>query len=145
MGRQAGKPYLSSGTVKDIAEEAETLGVIQRTMQSCQNCGQKFSFTQIYKSFWYGYRTLVCGNCKTNYEHSFKNRWIGGVSVGLAVFFGGLVQSFAEFSTGYKLLVGALTVIFIGLLFSSICVSFLTFEKEEKRDKPHNRYGSSPS
>jgi len=104
-------------------------------MQSCQNCGQKFSFAQIYKSFWYGYRTLVCHNCKTNYEHSFKNRWIGAAPVGLGILSGSLVQYVVEASKGYQILVGILVTLFAVSIISGLGVYLLTFENEEKAKK----------
>ncbi|NER11629.1 cxxc_20_cxxc protein [Muriicola jejuensis] len=103
-------------------------------MQSCENCKQKFSFGQIYKSFLIGYKPLVCKNCKTKYEHTFKNRWIGAGSVGLGVFFGGISQFYFEPSSGYKLMVGIIVTIFTVSLISAICVSFMTFEREEKKN-----------
>lgn len=103
-------------------------------MQKCKNCKQEFSFRQIYKSFWLGYRPIECDHCKTKYEHSFGNRWLGGLSVGLGVFLGGLVQSYLEISMGYRMLIGALVTIFVVILFSGLLVSYLKFEKEEKKN-----------
>ena len=103
-------------------------------MQSCTSCTQKFSFGEVYKSFWFGYKTLVCSNCKTKYEHSFKNRWIGGGSIGLGVFIGGIVQYYVESSFGIKMLAIGLVIILLGSLFSALCVPYMTFDKEEKKN-----------
>ncbi|MBT8314425.1 MAG: hypothetical protein KJP26_08180 [Maribacter sp.] len=101
-------------------------------MQRCNNCEQKFSKRQVYKSFWLGYKSFECPNCKSKSEHSFKNRWIGGLCVGLSVFAGGIVQSWVELSFGYEMLLGTLLIIFLLSILSWLSIPYLTFIKPER-------------
>jgi len=99
-------------------------------MQACKNCKQDFSFCQIYKSFWLGYRPITCANCGAKNGHSFRNRWLGGLTVGIGLLFGGLAQSALEISFTYKMLISALLTILIMTLLSRLFVRFMIFEKQ---------------
>jgi CXXC-20-CXXC protein len=37
-------------------------------MQKCLNCGYQFTKKEINKSYWLGYRDLICHECGTKYK-----------------------------------------------------------------------------
>ena len=99
-------------------------------MQHCQNCDRKFTFGELFKSLWLGYKPLQCPNCKTTYEHTSKNRVLCGLSIGLATIIGGVVLFGMETTLGLKTLISIVATTFFTLLFSGIILFFFSFEKE---------------
>jgi len=101
-------------------------------MQKCKNCKKEFSYRQIFKSFWKGYKPFQCSHCQTKYVHSFKNRWI----VGFIIFIGTILASTLSFSSNaelaVKLTVNGVTLAFFIFLISSLSLYIFSFEEEEK-------------
>ena len=103
-------------------------------MQNCQNCNQKFTFGQVFKSYWCNYKTIVCANCKTQYGHTTKNKTLGGISGALGFIIGCLVWSSSEVDKGTKIIIFLVATAFFTLLFSAVSVLFFSFEKEDVKN-----------
>ena len=107
-------------------------------MEACNSCNKTFSYQQIFKSFWIGYRPIECSSCNTKYVHTYKNRWLIAGSGALGVFLGGIISSFSETSLGVKLLISALATSFFVLLFWFVCFPFFSFEQMDETSTPQH-------
>ncbi|AYC30536.1 TIGR04104 family putative zinc finger protein [Paenisporosarcina cavernae] len=47
----------------------------ENLMQSCENCGEKFTWKQIWKSMNLAYRPIYCKKCGTVYKVPFDQKW----------------------------------------------------------------------
>ncbi|MAU16372.1 MAG: hypothetical protein CMH46_12635 [Muricauda sp.] len=103
-------------------------------MQSCQNCNQKFTFGQVFKSFWWNYKPIICTTCKTKYRHTSKNRTLGSLTVMLGFIGGSLPWTWTEMDKGTKIIFILVATTFFTLLFSSISLFFFSFEKEDVKN-----------
>jgi CXXC-20-CXXC protein len=52
-------------------------------MQVCGKCGHKFKYLELYKSFFSGYKNLVCSKCGAVHKHNFTNRLFAALAVGV--------------------------------------------------------------
>lgn len=100
-------------------------------MQNCSNCNQKFTFGQLFKSFWCNYKPIECTNCKTQYRHTTKNKTLGGISGALGFIIGSLAWASAEMDKGTKIAILLVATFFFTLLFSIVSTFFFSFEREE--------------
>jgi CXXC-20-CXXC protein len=100
-------------------------------MQTCEKCTQKFTFQQVLKSFWKGYKNINCTNCNISYKHALKNRILGGTSVGIGTFIGAVMMSYSKTDIEFGLLIGLASSALFSLLSSSILISFSSFVRED--------------
>ena len=101
------------------------------SMNNCNQCNHHFTFLQIFKSFWFGYKPIKCENCTNVYNHTFKNRLLGGVSIGVGGGIGCFIMLNYNANFGLKLLLGAICILSASLLLSAILFNFFSFEKED--------------
>ena len=100
-------------------------------MKTCEKCTQKFTFQQVLKYFWKGYKNINCTNCNSSHKHASKNRILGGVSAGIGTFIGGMIMSYSNADIEFKLLIGFASSALFSLVSSSIFISFSSFVRED--------------
>ncbi|WP_171038264.1 TIGR04104 family putative zinc finger protein [Aquibacillus sediminis] len=44
-------------------------------MQKCEKCYAQFSWSQIYKSFWWNYKPIKCNECGTTHKITIPGRF----------------------------------------------------------------------
>ncbi|WP_165769034.1 TIGR04104 family putative zinc finger protein [Virgibacillus profundi] len=44
-------------------------------MQKCESCSSQFSWSKIYKSFWWAYKPIECGNCGVKHRITILGRF----------------------------------------------------------------------
>ncbi|KMY50008.1 TIGR04104 family putative zinc finger protein [Peribacillus loiseleuriae] len=44
-------------------------------MQKCENCNSPFSWSKIFKSFWWTYKPIECDNCGTKHKITIFGRF----------------------------------------------------------------------
>ena len=103
-------------------------------MQKCSHCQQKFTLGQVFKSFWCNYKTIICANCKTQYNHTTKNKTLGGISAALGVIFGSLAWALIELDKSTKIVILLVVTILFTLLFSVFSSYFFTFEQVDVKN-----------
>lgn len=92
---------------------------------------QRFNFQQIFKSFTTGYKPLKCATCHVSYNHTMKNRYLGGVSIGIGFLIGGAIMLNLETNFIYRYLIGLSVGIICALVLISISINFLSFTRED--------------
>ena len=101
-------------------------------MADCLKCKTALSIKKILKSLWLGYQDIECSQCKTMYEHKFKNRIITSICIVPGLFIANLVMNYFPGELLFKSLV-ALIIAFIFSFFLSVLSSrFITFKEVEK-------------
>ncbi|WP_375324808.1 TIGR04104 family putative zinc finger protein [Flagellimonas sp. GZD32] len=101
-------------------------------MQQCENCKQKISLGQIFKSFWLkAYGPIVCSQCNTVYEHTLKNRILAGLSVGLGTVVGGLFWALSEADRDSKFLIDLIATVFFIFVFSTLVMFLFNFKRKK--------------
>ncbi|WP_430732110.1 TIGR04104 family putative zinc finger protein [Virgibacillus halodenitrificans] len=91
-------------------------------MQKCENCNAQFSWKKIYKSFWWNYKPIKCGNCGTEHKITIPGR-ITFVSLTLLpmLIYGNFLSSF----NNILITLGtALLIFFVGTLFVPFLVTY---------------------
>jgi CXXC-20-CXXC protein len=101
-------------------------------MEKCKKCKTTISSKLIFKSFWKGYKNFSCSNCQTQYEFTDKDRLIGGLVIGISIFFSGLIMSFSELEIVSKLTLGLFSMAFACIALSALSISFFTFQLNKK-------------
>ncbi len=101
-------------------------------MYTCENCSTKFESKDVRKSFWFGYKTIYCRGCNTAFEHTFKNRLLGGASVGLGTMVGCVILLNLNYDFQYKFVLGLLANLLVTIVLSSIFMNYFSFKKELK-------------
>ena len=96
-----------------------------------------FTFIQVLKSSWLGYKPLVCSKTNTKYNHSLKNRWLINLSGALGVFVGFTIAANTMPSLGLEILISAVASAFFVLLFWFVSSFFFTYERVEEISKPN--------
>jgi len=98
-------------------------------MADCLKCKTALSLKKILKSLWLGYQDIECSQCKTMYEHKFKNRIITSICIVPGLFIANLVINYFSGELLFKSLV-ALIIAFIFSFFLSVLISrFLNSKK----------------
>lgn len=103
-----------------IANQKES--VVLYSMQKCKNCNMQFSWVNIYKSFWWGYKPIECETCNTEHRITVLGRII---FVSLTIlpmlvfgyFFSPFYHAFATMGVGIAILI-------IGSLFTPYMVKY---------------------
>jgi CXXC-20-CXXC protein len=101
-------------------------------MKRCSNYNREFTFKELFTSFWKGYKPIECNECNHVFSHKFKNRWLGGISIGITTFSAGMIMNNFKTEIGMKFLIGFLTISLLALALSSISMAFFSFEKDDK-------------
>jgi CXXC-20-CXXC protein len=104
-------------------------------MKNCEICRKKFSFGKIFKSFLIGYRNIECPNCHTRYEHAFKNRILGAISVAIGVIAGQIIMNSSELSVALKITMYIAIALPVTLISSFFLFLFFTFEKNDNKER----------
>jgi CXXC-20-CXXC protein len=99
-------------------------------MKNCEICRKKFSFGKIFKSFLLGYRTIECPNCHARYEHAFKNRVLGAISVAI-----GIIANNSEMSVALKITMYLAIALPVTLISSFLLFLFFSFEKNDNKER----------
>ncbi|MFS1515445.1 TIGR04104 family putative zinc finger protein [Bacillus sp. SCS-151] len=91
-------------------------------LQKCVNCNRQFSWSKIYKSFWWAYKPIECDNCNTEYRIRLSGRFVF-VSLTLLPM---LIFSFflSPFSNPFLTIGMGLTILLIGSLFTPYLVRY---------------------
>ena len=63
-------------------------------MADCLKCKTALSLKKILKSLWLGYQDIEYSQCKTIYEHKFKNRIITSIFIVPGLFIANLVMNY---------------------------------------------------
>jgi CXXC-20-CXXC protein len=105
-------------------------------MEKCKSCHSKFSFLEIFKSFWKGYKPIECSHCHKTYEHTFKNRIIGGCIIGIGSFISVIMMSILNHyyhnnDFAIIFIVWLLSTVLSIFFLSIVVMRFLTFEQDK--------------
>ncbi|MFC3040854.1 TIGR04104 family putative zinc finger protein [Virgibacillus xinjiangensis] len=94
-------------------------------MQTCEKCGEPFSWKEIYQSFWLNYKPITCANCGTVHHVTTRGRVLfTSLSILPMMVVGFIFTSFSSFLATLGI---ALAVAIAG---SSIAPFFVTYEEE---------------
>ncbi|MGB5945848.1 TIGR04104 family putative zinc finger protein [Paenisporosarcina sp.] len=84
-------------------------------LQTCDNCGNQFKWSQIYKSFMIFYKPIRCSECDTKHHVSFSSRIIASLLTFLPLGIYGTTTIYQSIS--YSFLI-ALLLVSLGLIIS---------------------------
>ncbi|WP_422122322.1 TIGR04104 family putative zinc finger protein [Planococcus sp. X10-3] len=91
-------------------------------IQKCQNCNAQFSWSKIYKSFWWGYKPIKCSECGTVQKITIPGR-ITFVSLTILpmLIFANFLSPFNNF---IATLATGILILIIGSLLTPFCVTY---------------------
>ena len=98
-------------------------------MKKCNHCKKKLPTKTIFNSYWMGYKKFKCLHCQSEYEFTFKDRTIGGLVAGFSTFFTSMFVFTTELDIVWKFVIGSFSMVFIGVVFSYLSLSFLSFKR----------------
>ncbi|MEH6407461.1 MAG: TIGR04104 family putative zinc finger protein [Leeuwenhoekiella sp.] len=85
-------------------------------MDSCKNCGTKFNFWKVLKSFLRNYKNLDCSNCGAEHKHKLVNRIFGAFFIAIALAMSNPAPVFHDFTITKALIcIGTFLGIYIWL------------------------------
>lgn len=91
-------------------------------IQKCKKCHTQFSWKQIYQSFWWNYKPIICNQCRTEHKITIVGR-LTFVSLTIIpmLLFGNYLSPFENV---FATLVSALFVLLIGSLLTPFFVTY---------------------
>lgn len=93
-------------------------------MQKCLNCNAQFSWSKIYKSFWWAYKPIKCSECGTVHKITIPGR-ITFVSLTILP-----MLIYANFFSPFNNLIATLaTAILILMIGTFLTPFFVTYKK----------------
>ncbi|WP_176446606.1 TIGR04104 family putative zinc finger protein [Lentibacillus sp. CBA3610] len=94
-------------------------------MQKCENCNAAFSWSEIYKSLWAGYKPIKCNECGTGHKITISGRIIFVSLTTLSmVIFGLFLSPFRSILVTIGI---ALFILIIGSLLTPFFVTYKKF------------------
>tara|TARA_R110002020_G_scaffold230666_3_gene441591 strand:- start:42313 stop:42636 length:324 start_codon:yes stop_codon:yes gene_type:complete len=67
-------------------------------MDSCKNCGTKFKFFPVLKSFIRNYKNVSCRDCGAVHQHKLINRIFGAIFIAVALAVANPLPVFRDFN-----------------------------------------------
>ena len=95
-------------------------------MQKCENCNEQFSWSEIYKSYWWTYKPIKCKQCEAVHKITITGR-ITFVSFTIVPFL-----IFGYFLSPFSNIFVTLGVGIIILIFGSLWIPFFVKYKEAR-------------
>ena len=93
-------------------------------MQKCEKCNTHFSWSEIYKSYWRGYKPIKCNECDTTHKITVPSRFIFVFFTILPMLiFGIFISPF------FNVLITLGIAIFIYIIGSLLAPFFVTYKK----------------
>ncbi|MED3572665.1 TIGR04104 family putative zinc finger protein [Cytobacillus praedii] len=91
-------------------------------MQKCKKCNTQFSWSTIYKSFWWGYKPIECENCNAEHRIIVRGRLIFVSLTILPMLVFGFFLS--PFDSAFATICAGIAILIIGSLFTPYLVKF---------------------
>ena len=95
-------------------------------MYSCKNCEARFSFFEIFKSYWLGYKKLNCQECSAAYKHAGRNKVLGSLLGVIPLLVTLLLHILTD---GISLLIFFSIYLVLALILSFCLIPFMKFER----------------
>ncbi|RKL65556.1 hypothetical protein CR203_20370 [Salipaludibacillus neizhouensis] len=91
-------------------------------MQKCENCKAQFSWSKIYKSFWWNYKPIKCSECGTIHKITIAGRFIFvSLTILPMLIFGNFLSPFSNIIVTLGI---AIFILIIGSLFPPFLVTY---------------------
>ncbi|WP_442857108.1 TIGR04104 family putative zinc finger protein [Bacillus sp. FJAT-45037] len=91
-------------------------------LQKCENCNEQFSWSKIYKSFWWAYKPINCDKCGKEHRITIIGRFtFTFLTIVPMLIFGNFLSPFSNF---FMTLTIGFAILMIGSLFAPYFVKY---------------------
>ncbi|MBA9029421.1 TIGR04104 family putative zinc finger protein [Peribacillus huizhouensis] len=91
-------------------------------MKKCENCNSQFSWSKIFKSFWWTYKPIKCDNCGTKHKITIFGRFTFGALTTLPILI--FTNFLSPFNNVFMTIGIGILILIVGCLFTPYVVQY---------------------